>query len=70
MGAVAVTDDYSVHVLCGSAVTLQVLICSACSGHGFKMASAIGEVMADLAETGRTDMPIEPFSISRFSQER
>jgi sarcosine oxidase len=31
----------------------QVVIASPCSGHGFKFASALGEVLADLA-TGRT----------------
>ncbi len=28
----------------------QIILCSACSGHGFKFAPAIGEMMADLAE--------------------
>lgn len=44
----------------------QVLICSPCSGHGYKMASAIGEVMADLAEHGATTHPIAPFRAGRF----
>lgn len=44
----------------------QVLICSPCSGHGFKMASAIGEVMADLAEHGHSRHPIGPFAIGRL----
>lgn len=45
----------------------QVLICSPCSGHGYKMASAVGEVMADLAEHGATRRPIAPFSAARFA---
>lgn len=28
--------------------TLQVIICSACSGHGFKLSPAIGSVLADM----------------------
>jgi len=32
----------------------QVVLCSACSGHGYKFASVIGEVLADLATTGAT----------------
>jgi sarcosine oxidase len=39
----------------------QVVIAAGFSGHGFKFASAVGEVMADLAETGRTALPIEMF---------
>jgi sarcosine oxidase len=44
----------------------QVLICSPCSGHGFKFATAVGEIMADLAERGATPHPIAPFSIARL----
>jgi sarcosine oxidase len=33
------------------------------SGHGFKFASVVGEIMADLAEKGRTDLPIEMFRL-------
>lgn len=36
------------------------------SGHGFKMSSAIGEILADLAEKGETRFEIEEFRISRF----
>lgn len=32
----------------------QVVICSACSGHGYKFSSVIGEILADLAITGTT----------------
>lgn len=44
----------------------QVLLCSPCSGHGFKMASAVGEVMADLAVRGDASLPIAPFGVSRL----
>ncbi|CAN5892109.1 N-methyl-L-tryptophan oxidase [soil metagenome] len=44
----------------------QVSIASACSGHGFKFASVIGEIMADLAETGITRHNIDLFRLDRF----
>lgn len=44
----------------------QVVIASPCSGHGFKFASAVGEILADLALTGRTQLPIGLFALSRF----
>jgi glycine/D-amino acid oxidase-like deaminating enzyme len=37
------------------------------SGHGFKLASVIGSVIADLVSAGRTDLPIEFLNPSRFS---
>ena len=33
---------------------LQVVVCSACSGHGYKFCSVMGEILADLALTGNT----------------
>src|SRR5687768_4844859 len=44
----------------------QVLVSSPCSGHGFKFASAIGELQADLLTHGRTPFNLAPFSLSRF----
>ncbi len=37
------------------------------SGHGFKFASVVGEVIADLATVGASSQPIGIFSPSRFS---
>ncbi|KAK9863916.1 hypothetical protein WJX84_010832 [Apatococcus fuscideae] len=37
----------------------QVVICSACSGHGFKFCSVVGEITASLAVKGHTDHPID-----------
>ncbi len=37
-------------------------------GHGFKFASAVGVVGADLATEGHSRVPIEPFSPDRFSR--
>lgn len=46
----------------------QVVIASPCSGHGFKFASVIGEVVADLAERGQTRHDISLFSLDRFEE--
>jgi sarcosine oxidase len=46
----------------------QVLISSPCSGHGFKFASAIGEIQADLLTKGKTEFDLSPFSIGRWTQ--
>jgi len=40
----------------------RVIIASPCSGHGFKFASAIGEVLSDLALKGRSDLDLRPFA--------
>ena len=44
----------------------QVLVSSACSGHGFKFASALGEVHADLLTTGSSRFDLSPFRIERW----
>jgi sarcosine oxidase len=43
-----------------------VAFASACSGHGFKFAPVIGEILADLATMGHTDWPMEAFRADRF----
>jgi len=45
-----------------------VVFASACSGHGFKFASVMGEALADLALNGSTSLPIGFLSLSRFSR--
>ncbi|MHB1938926.1 MAG: N-methyl-L-tryptophan oxidase [Acidobacteriaceae bacterium] len=45
----------------------QVAIACGFSGHGFKFATVIGEVLADLALAGETAHPIEFLSPQRFS---
>ena len=47
----------------------QVLISSPCSGHGFKFASAIGELHADLLTAGQSRFDLAPFRIARFSKD-
>jgi sarcosine oxidase len=43
-----------------------VAFASACSGHGFKFAPVIGEILADLAVDGATVHPIDLFRADRF----
>lgn len=45
----------------------QVLIVSACSGHGFKFASAIGEIAAQWTLTGKTTLDVSPFTLGRLT---
>ena len=44
----------------------NVLIVSACSGHGFKHSAAIGEAIAELILNGRSRFDLSPFRLSRF----
>jgi sarcosine oxidase len=44
-----------------------VVVVSACSGHGFKFASALGEIAADLALDGATRHPIDFLRLDRFA---
>jgi sarcosine oxidase len=43
----------------------QVIVASPCSGHGFKFAPVIGEILADLATTGATAHDIARFRFAR-----
>ena len=45
----------------------NVVFASACSGHGFKFASVVGEILADLALRGRTEHPIAFLSAARLA---
>ncbi len=45
----------------------RVAIAAGFSGHGFKFVPVVGEALADLATTGRTDLPIGFLAASRFS---
>jgi sarcosine oxidase len=60
---VAPDGDFVIDRLPGAA---NVIVVSACSGHGFKFAPAIGEIAADLATRGATDCDIARFRIDRF----
>jgi sarcosine oxidase len=45
----------------------EVAIAAGFSGHGYKFCSVIGEIMADLAQDGRTRHDIEFFRLQRFA---
>lgn len=44
----------------------QVVIASACSGHGYKFCSVVGEIMADLAQKGESPLDLSLFRLDRF----
>ena len=44
----------------------QVLLAAGFSGHGFKFASVVGEIMADLVEHKESDYDLGLFKLSRF----
>lgn len=46
----------------------EIILASPCSGHGFKFASAIGEVLAELALTGETRQTISLFRFDRLTR--
>jgi len=48
----------------------QVVLAAGFSGHGFKFAPAVGEILADLATAGRTVHDIGLFRLSRFGIEQ
>jgi sarcosine oxidase len=46
----------------------NVAVAAGFSGHGFKFAAVVGEILADLVEQGRTDLPIGQFRVGRPRQ--
>jgi sarcosine oxidase len=44
----------------------QVIVASPCSGHGFKFAPVVGEILADLATVSATRHDVARFSLKRF----
>ena len=44
----------------------NIIVASPCSGHGFKFAPVIGEILADLATEGGTGHDISRFRFGRF----
>jgi sarcosine oxidase len=47
----------------------QVSFVAGLSGHGFKFAPVLGEALADLATTGRSDLPVEFLMVKRLTRE-
>jgi sarcosine oxidase len=56
--------DFIIDQLPGSP---QVIVASPCSGHGFKFAPVVGEILADLATSGTTAHDISRFRLARFA---
>ncbi len=44
----------------------QLIVASPCSGHGFKFAPVVGEILADLASAGATAHDISRFALARL----
>jgi sarcosine oxidase len=47
----------------------SILLCSPCSGHGFKHSAAIGESVAELVLTGSSAIDLSHFRLNRFTVE-
>ena len=58
-------DDF--FIVDRSALDPRIVLASPCSGHGFKFASVMGEILADLALDGRTDHGIDRFRLDRLA---
>jgi sarcosine oxidase len=67
-GAVCMyTNTPDLHFALGTHPRFEnVHLAAGLSGHGFKFASVIGEVLADLVQRGATPLPIGPFSPARL----
>ncbi len=53
-------DQFVVDFLPGRS---DLIVASPCSGHGFKFSCLIGRVLADLATSGTTGLPVDPWKI-------
>lgn len=65
----AVTPDFN-FIIDYAPETTNVMIVSACSGHGFKHSAAIGESIAQLITTGQSDNDLTPFTLNRLLDPR
>jgi sarcosine oxidase len=61
-----VTPDYG-FIIDDHPTLANVTVVSACSGHGFKHSAGIGEALAQRTLTGRSDVDLSAFSVSRFN---
>ncbi|MCA9861078.1 MAG: FAD-binding oxidoreductase, partial [Thermomicrobiales bacterium] len=46
-----------------------LIIAAGFSGHGFCLGPITGQILADLAVVGSTELPIEPFQLTRFANQ-
>lgn len=44
---------------------MQVIICSPCSGHGYKFCSVVGEMVSDLVQKGSSPMQTDLVKLRR-----
>ena len=56
------------HFLIDRVISPHIILVSACSGHGFKFAPVIGEIVADLATQATTAHDIARFRLDRFER--
>lgn len=49
-----------------SSSSKRVILCSPCSGHGFKHAAAIGESIAEMTTVGHSRLDMSAFKLERF----
>lgn len=59
------SEDFLIDLLPGDN---RIVVASPCSGHGFKFTSVVGEILADLALDGGTDLPIGAFSFAAMNR--
>lgn len=59
------SEDFLIDLLPGEN---RIVIASPCSGHGFKFASVVGEILADLALDGGTALPADAFSFAAMDR--
>ena len=59
------SEDFLIDLMPGNP---RIVVASPCSGHGFKFTSVIGEILADLAIDGRTELPISAFSFDTMER--
>jgi sarcosine oxidase len=45
----------------------DVIVASPCSGHGYKFASVIGEILADMATGAKPRFDLSMFGLARFA---
>ncbi len=46
----------------------RIVLCSPCSGHGFKVAAAIGESIAEMTTKGHSHLDLSAFKLGRLAQ--
>lgn len=66
--AYTVTPDYN-FIIDEHPALKNVLVVSACSGHGFKHSAGLGEALAQWCINGKSDVDLSAFSLKRFNEQ-